>query len=466
MLYNKHINSREIKSLGMPQGAEIKNPMKKDIAVIILAAGKSTRMKSEVPKVLHEVCGRPVIGYVLDLVKSLKADKTIAVVGFKHQEVRKFLPKNIKVVLQKRLLGTADAVKVALSQLKNFHGTVLVLYADNPLLKKETITKLLKQHWESNADATLLTATLDKPSGYGRILRDKYSSIRGIVEEKDADDFEKDIKEVNTGIACFNKDSLSGCIGSVRRNNRKKEYYLTDIIGIFYKKGLLVDGLKISDINEALGINSRKDLAQANAIMRERINEGLMQEGVTIVDPDSTFIGYNAKIGRDTVIYPFTVVESNVKIGIRCSVGPFAHLRGGTILKDNSLVGNFLEIVRSKIGSGTLAKHFCYIGDAKIGRNVNIGAGTVTANFDGVRKNVTVIKDGAFIGSDTVLVAPVRIGEKAKTGAGTVVPKNKNVAGGATVVGVPAKLLKWSPPRLRPGVPKGGILERSNLSAP
>jgi bifunctional UDP-N-acetylglucosamine pyrophosphorylase/glucosamine-1-phosphate N-acetyltransferase len=414
----------------------------KNLAVIILAAGRSTRMKSEMPKVLHDVCGRPVIGYCLDLVKALRPKKSIAVLGYKHQEVRKLLPKNIKVVLQKKLLGTADAVKAALPQLRNFKGTVLVLYADNPLLKKETIAKLLKEHISNNPDATLLTAQLEKPAGYGRILRDEVASICGIVEEKDADDFEKDIKEVNTGIVCFNKDSLARCIGAIQRNNRKKEYYLTDIIGIFYKKGGLVEGVKIPDINEALGINSRKELAQANRIMQARINEKLMEEGVTIVDPESAFISYGVKIGQDTVIYPFTVIESGVKIGKRCQVGPFAHLRGSTILQDDVLVGNFLEAVRTKIGSGTFVKHFCYLGDSRIGKNVNIGAGTVTANFDGKRKNDTVINDGAFIGSDTVLVAPVKVGKKAKTGAGCVLPRNKNVGDGKTVVGVPARELK------------------------
>jgi bifunctional UDP-N-acetylglucosamine pyrophosphorylase/glucosamine-1-phosphate N-acetyltransferase len=381
------------------------------------------------------------LGYVLELVKALKINKVIAVLGYKHAEVKKFLRPGIKVVIQKRLLGTADAVKQALPLLKNFKGTILVLYADNPLLKKDTVVGLLKQHTENNLDATLLTAQLDKPvgCGYGRILRDKYSSICRIVEEKDANDYEKDIKEVNTGIICFNKDSLASALKYVTPNNRKKEYYLTDIIGILYKKGKLVDGVKISDINEALGINSRLDLALANAIMQKRINEDLMQRGITIIDPDSTFISYGTRIGRDTTIYPFTVIERNVKIGRRCFIGPFIHLREGTDIKDDVVAGNFLEVVRSRISSQTIAKHFCYIGDSRVGSNVNIGAGTVTANFDGRKKNVTIINDGASIGSDTVLVAPVKIGKRAVTGAGSVVIKN--VVDGKTVVGVPAKPL-------------------------
>jgi len=416
--------------------------MNKNIACIILAAGRGERMKSDTPKVLHPICGRPMLMFVLDVVGDLKINKVIAVLGRQHAEVKKLLNPGIKVVIQKRLLGTADAVKAAKARLGNFKGTILVLYADNPLLKKETIRKLLEHHRENNLDATLLTAKLEKPQGYGRILKDKYSSICGIREEKDADDYEKDIKEVNTGIICFNKDRLYAALKYVKPNNRKYEYYLTDIIGIFYKKGYSIDGLRIADIDEALGINSRQDLARANKIMQQRINQQLLKEGVSIIDPDSTFISYGTKIGRDTVIYPFTVMESGVKIGKRCSIGPFAHLREGSVIEDDVVVGNFLEIVRSRISSKTLAKHFAYLGDARIGYQVNIGAGTVTANFDGRKKNITVIKDKAFIGSDTVLVAPVKIGKNALTGAGAVVVKNTFVPDGATVVGAPAKVLK------------------------
>jgi len=309
-----------------------------------------------------------------------------------------------------------------------------------PLLKRETVNTLLKRHIESRADATLLTAYVKKPKGYGRVLRDKYFTICGIAEEKDADEFQKDIKEINTGIICFNKDSLSSAIKDIRPNNRKREYYLTDIISILYKKGRLIEAVKIEDIQEALGINSRLELAQANKIMQKRINEGLMQKGVTIIDPETTFIGYDAEIGQDSRIYPFTVIESGVKIGKRCSVGPFVHLREGTEFSDEVVVGNFMETVRTKIGKKTWAKHFCYLGDASIGRCVNIGAGTVTANFDGKKKNVTVIKDKAFIGSDTVLVAPVKVGRSAVTGAGSAVIRD--VPDKTVVVGVPARVLK------------------------
>jgi len=416
--------------------------MDKDIACIILAAGKSTRMKSDLPKVLHHICGRPMLSYILDLVRVLKIKRTVVVLGYQQEEVKKIIPSGITIVIQKKLLGTADAVKQALFQLKNFKGTVLVLYADNPLLENSTIKKLLTYHFKNKLDATLLTATLKNPSGYGRVLRDKYGSICGIIEENDADEFQKSIKEINTGIICFNKEKLKEALAYVKLNKRKKEYYLTDVINIFYKKGYLIDSLKITDINEALGINSRLDLAKANSLMQQRINYRLMENGITIIDPRSTFISYGARIGQDTVIYPFTVIENDVKIGRHCFIGPFVHLREGTVLGDEVVVGNFLEITRSKLSYKTLAKHFGYLGDAQIGRYVNIGAGTVTANFDGIKKYSTIIKDKAFIGSDTILIAPVKVGKNAYTGAGTVVVKHRNIPDKAVVVGIPARLLR------------------------
>lgn len=397
-------------------------------------------MKSELPKVLHPLCGRPMLGYVLDLVAGLKPKQVVAVLGYKHELVRKIIPQGIKIVIQKRLSGTADAVKVGLSSLQGFKGTVLVLYGDNPLLKKETLKKLLDYHLENNVDATLLTAKLKKPFGYGRITRDKYSSICGIVEEKDADEVQKDIKEINTGIMVFKKDSLAGNLKYIRPNNRKKEYYLTDIIEILAKKNYLVDGVKAEDAQEALGINTRAELAKANSLMQKTINDKLMRAGVTILDPASTFINFGTKIGMDTVIYPFTVIERGVKIGKRCSVGPFAHLREDVCLGDNVTAGNFIEMVRVKIGAKTFVKHFSYLGDSSVGANVNIGAGTVTANFDGEKKNYTVIQDNVKIGSDTVIVAPAKIGKFAITGAGSVI--TKNIPPRAVVAGVPARILK------------------------
>ena len=423
--------------------------MKNNIAVIILAAGKSTRMKSETPKVLHNLCGRPMLGYVLDLVASLRPKQVVAVLGFKQELVRKIIPKGVKIAIQKKLIGTADAVKTGLATLRSFKGNVLVLCGDVPLLKKETLKNLLDYHIKNNVDLTLLTTQLKKPSGYGRIMRDKYFSICGIVEEKDADEVQKDIKEINTGIMVLKKESLTGNLKYIRPNNRKNEYYLTDIIGILAKKDYLVDGVKVEDAQEALGINTHVELAKANSLMKERINEKFMQEGVTILDPASTFINFGAAIGVDTVIYPFTVIERDVRIGKRCSVGPFAHLREGVELKDDVTAGNFIEMVRAKIGAKTLVKHFSYIGDSSVGSCVNIGAGTVTANFDGLRKNNTVIKDKVNIGSDTIIVAPVEIGRSAVTGAGSVI--TKNIPDNAVAVGVPARILRKNLPTGRQG---------------
>jgi bifunctional UDP-N-acetylglucosamine pyrophosphorylase/glucosamine-1-phosphate N-acetyltransferase len=397
-------------------------------------------MKSDLPKVLHPLCGRPILSYVLDLARDLKIKNRVVVLGHKQTEVRKILGPGIKIAIQKKLLGSADALKSGLNSLKNFKGSVLILYADVPLLKKETIAKLLNFHLENKLDATILTGQLDRPEGYGRILRDKCSNISGIIEEEDADDFQKEIKEVNTGIVCFDKEALVSALNKVQLNKRKKEYYLTDTVSILYKQGRLIDGLKIADMNEALGINSRIGLSKANRIMQLRLNEELMKNGVSIIDPQATFIDYGVKIGKDTQIYPFTVIEKDVKIGSHCSVGPFAHLRGRVQLEDDVVVGNFIEIVRSKLSSNTFAKHFGYIGDSYIGRRVNIGAGTVVANFDGRKKNTTVIRDGAFVGSDTVLVAPVKVGKNSKTGAGSVVVKS--VKDNTTVVGVPARPIK------------------------
>jgi len=414
--------------------------MKNNIAVIILAAGKSTRMKSDMPKVLHKLCGRAMLGYVLELVASLKPKQVVAVLGFKQEMVRKIIPKGIKIAIQKKLIGTADAVKAGLSVLKGFKGTVLVLYGDNPLLKKDTLKKLLDYHIKNNVDATLLTAQLKKPAGYGRVIRDKYFSICAIVEEKDTDEVEKDIQEINTGIMAFKKESLENNLKHIRPNNRKKEYYLTDIIGILAKKGCLVEAVKAEDAQEALGINTVAELAGANYVMQKRINEKFMRHGVTIVDPGTAFISFGAKIGRGTVIYPFTVIERDVKIGKRCSVGPFAHLRETVRLGNDVTAGNFVEMVRAKIGAKTFIKHFSYIGDSFVGASVNIGAGTVTANFDGLKKNYTIIKDKVNIGSDTVIVAPARIGRCASTGAGSVI--TKNVPDNAVVAGVPARTLR------------------------
>ncbi|MFA6383807.1 MAG: NTP transferase domain-containing protein [Candidatus Omnitrophota bacterium] len=314
---------------------------KTDIAAIILAAGKGTRMKSDIPKVLHPVCGRPMILYVLDLVKALKTKQHVVVLGYKAADVKKVFDPATRIVIQKRVIGTADAVKQAMPLLRGFNGTVIILYGDTPLLKKETIESLIKRHTESKAAATILTAIMDEPFGYGRILRDEYSSICGIQEEKDCDGYQKEIQEINTGIICFDKRQLEASLKKVRPNNKKKEYYLTDCIKILRDQGALIEGVVVKDPHEALGVNSRVELAQANAAVRKTINESFMKAGVTIVDPDTTLISHGTSIGADTTIYPFTVIDNFVTIGTQCKVGPFAHIRKGAKIRKNTVVVGF-----------------------------------------------------------------------------------------------------------------------------
>jgi bifunctional UDP-N-acetylglucosamine pyrophosphorylase/glucosamine-1-phosphate N-acetyltransferase len=412
--------------------------MAQKTAAVILAAGKGTRMKSELPKVLHQVSGRPMLLYVLDLAQSLKIRDTVVVLGYKQEEVRKILPAATGTAVQEQIRGTADAVSRALPQLKGFSGDILVLYGDTPLLRKETIARLLAHHRRYRPAATILTCRMDDPSGYGRIVRDGTGAVTGIVEEKDASAFEKTIREINTGIICFDGKKLAAALKKVRPQNTKKEFYLTDTIGIFRRAGEAVESVESPASHEALGVNSRVELAQANGVMRDRINDELMRKGVSIIDPQTTYISYGTRIGPDTVIYPFTVIEKNVKIGAHCSVGPFCRIRPGTRLNDEVAVGNFIEISRSHLKKGAKAKHFSFLGDARIGSGANIGAGTVTANYDGKNKNISRIGDKAFVGSDTVLVAPVVLGKGAKTGAGAVVVKKK-IPAGNIYVGVPAK---------------------------
>lgn len=410
---------------------------------IILAAGEGTRMKSEMPKVLHPVCGRPMLSYVLDLAKELKLDQTLVVVGHKRQRLRELLlAYKAKEVHQDKLLGTADAIKRAENILRDFSGDILVLYGDQPLLRKETLQNLIQKHKETDACAAILTAYVDNPFGYGRIIRDNFGRIKAIVEEKDATKEQKSISEINTGIICFKKLPLFKSIAKIKPDNAKREYYLTDCIKIMAAQGLLIASVSLKgDVREAQGVNNRIDLAHAQKTMGLRILEKYMLEGVGIIDPEATYIDYGSAIGQDTIIYPFTIIEKDVKIGKFCQIGPFCHLRPGTVIEDNAVIGNFTEIVRSRIGRDTFMKHCSYLGDAVTGKNVNIGCGTVVANFDGKNKQKTSIGDGAFIGCDTILRAPVKIGKYAITGAGAVV--TKDVKEGKVVAGVPARELQY-----------------------
>lgn len=415
---------------------------KEDIVAIILAAGRGTRMKSDVPKVLHEILGKPIIRHVLDSLKSSGISRIITVTGYGSSLLKDVL-KGTKIVVQKELLGSGDAVKAAKKALGNYSGELVIICGDTPLIGSDTIRRLVERHRYSRASATLLTAKVKDPTGYGRIVR-KDGRIARIVEEDLAPVHEKAIDEVNVGTYCFNAKDLFESLSKVKPASNKAEYYLTETIEILHKISKRIESVTVEDPDDMIGINTRSDLANATKILKNRILERVMSSGVTIEDTASTTIYPDAHIGRDTIIKPNTVIESDVRIGKNCGIGPFAHIRPGTKIGDNVEIGNFVELVRTSVECGTKVKHHTYLGDAVVGRNVNIGAGTITANYDGKKKNKTIIEDGSFIGVGAILIAPVKIGKNATVGAGCVVPKNRNVSKGATVVGVPARILKKS----------------------
>ena len=415
--------------------------MKAPIA-IILAAGRGTRMRSGTPKVLHKILGKPMIRYVLDSVKGAGVSDVILVAGYSSSLLQDAVIDLARIAVQKKLLGSGDAVKTAKKALKNYAGNVLVVCGDTPLIRAETIKNLIAKHASSGASATILTARMSDPEGYGRIVRDGSGRVSSIVEEEEASLYEEVINEINVGTYCFKMPELFEALDAVRPDNKKKEVFLTDAISILKNKGKLVESYLTGDPDEAIGVNTRMDLATATAILKDRIAEQLMLEGVTIQDPASTMIYPGVKIGRDTTIYSNTVIESDVEIGRGCLIGPFARIRPYVSIGDNVEIGNFVEINRTTVGDDTKIKHHTYLGDTIVGKRVNIGAGTITANYDGKSKNTTVIEDGAFVGVGAILIAPVTVGSRATVGAGSVVPKNHDVPKGAVVVGVPARIYK------------------------
>jgi len=408
---------------------------------IILAAGRGTRMKSATPKVLHELLGRPIISYVVDAVKGAGIKDIVVVAGYGASEVKAALG-GVKVVIQKSLLGSGDAVKAARGALAGFKGDLLVICGDTPLISPATVKELYIKHKALGAGATVLTAHLEDPSEYGRIKRDSSGRIIGITEALEAGHDTAGPAEVNVGTYFFRAKGLFSALARVAPDNAKREYFLTDVIKILREDGGPIASVSVRDTGEMTGINTRMDLAEATKTMKKNILDALMVQGVTIHDPASTTIFPGVKIGRDTTIYPNTIIESDVEIGPSCRIGPFARLRPGVRLAERVEVGNFVELVRTSVGRGTRIKHHTYLGDAVVGKDVNIGAGTITANYDGKKKHKTVIGDGSFIGIGARLVAPVKIGRGATLGAGCVVLKNRNVPAGATVAGVPARVIK------------------------
>lgn len=399
-----------------------------DIKSVILAAGKGTRMKSNLPKVLHEILGKALVGYVLDSVKHI-TNENFVIVGHHAEEVEKYVIshyENAKTVLQSPQLGTGHAVSMICPMLENYSGQVLILCGDTPLITEDTLKKFVEYHRENKSDITVMSAIFENPTNYGRIIRDTDNSLKCIVEEKDATLEQKAIKEVNAGIYCINWAKVKSAFSQLTSNNAQGEYYLTDIIEWGKKNGLSVNAYIMENNIETFGINSRVQLAEALKLLQKRINEKHMINGVTIVDPETTYISADTEIGQDTIIYPSTYIEGENKIGSNCKIGPMAHLRGGVEIGDYCKIGNFVEVKKAKIGSHTNAGHLSYIGDSEIGSYVNIGAGTITANYNPLTKvkSKTVLEDNVKIGSNTVLVAPVKVEEGANVGALSVITKN------------------------------------------
>jgi len=413
---------------------------------IILAAGHGKRMKSNKAKVLHEVCGRPMIHYVVDAVRQAGVRRIVVVVGFAADQVRAALADqpDVEFVLQEQQRGTGDAVKACRALLADHDGPALVVVGDEPLLRPEPLAALLERQAREGFACLMGTAVVSDPTGFGRILRDGAGRFLRIVEERDCDSREAAIREINPSCYVFALPHLWTALDRLTTNNAQGEYYLTDAPTLLQEMGLKVEAQPALEPDDVLGINTRAHLAEAHMVMQRRIHNRLMEEGVGIVDPRNTSIDARASIGRDTVIHPFTVITGRVRIGVECSIGPFALVRDGVTLGDRVSVGAFVELTRSDLGDGVAVRHLSYLGDAQVGALVNIGAGTITANYDGRAKHPTRIGAGAFVGAGAILVAPAEVGERAVVGAGAVLPPGRVVEPGQTVVGVPARPLDRS----------------------
>ncbi len=425
-------------------------------------------MKSNLVKVLHPVAGQPMILYPVQTAQSLKPQKLLIVVGHQKEMIEQLLGKqNVTFVHQEQQLGSGHAVAVTEPLLKEFSGTILIMCGDVPLIRVETINRFLKEHLQRNAVASVLSVVLEDPADYGRVIRDGTGTVLGIVEARDATPEQKSIKEINTGIYCCNAPFLFYALKKVGRNNDQGEYYLPDILSIAVREGKNVQAIITDDFQEVKGINDRIDLSEAEQAMRQRILKQYMADGVTIIDPASTYIDSGVTIGQDTIIYPNSCIRGRSSIGSSCTIeinctilnstignnvnirsssvidesqvsdnvtiGPFAHLRPQTFLDEGSRIGNFVEVKKSCMGKGSKANHLTYIGDSTIGDRVNIGAGTITCNYDGKTKHPTIIEDRVFVGSNTSLVAPIRVGKDAVIGAGSTI--TKDVPPGSLAVG-------------------------------
>lgn len=413
-----------------------------DLVAIVLMAGQGTRMMSQIPKVLHPIMGRPMADYVLQALTGNKVQQIFGVVGFGAEEVQKRLKFEFVPVMQTEQKGTGHAVQQVLPHLKDFKGSALVLCGDAPLIEKEIIQELINFHQAETADLTILSGMVSPPHQYGRICKDPSGNILKIVEDRETTEEEKKINEVNSGVYLMNWPQIAPLVEKLPLHSEKNEYFLTDIVQLALQKKLRVKSLVCQDSNIVRGANNRRELSVLSKIKRERILNRLMDQGVTIIDPDNTYIDDPVSIGLDSIVYPYTVIEGEVSIGKSCQIGPFAHIRTGTILKDCSEIGNFVETKNLVMDSFSKAKHLTYLGDTQVGKKVNIGAGTITANYDGKNKYKTKIEDHCFIGSGSILIAPIEIKKNASTGAGAVVTKNHHVPEGSVVIGVPARIVK------------------------
>ncbi len=427
------------------------------VASVILAAGKGTRMKSRLPKVLHKLCGKPMLAHVIWAACEAGIQKNIVVIGYEADMVRETIDSEIEWVYQSEQLGTGHAVMQAEPLLAGFSGSILILCGDTPLINATTLTQLVETHVKSQNAVTVLTAIIDDPTGYGRIVRGKNGKVREIVEQKDASPNQLKINEINTGIYCFTGQKLFTGLKKITPANAQGEYYLTDVLSVLKKNRELIGTMRVMDPLETMGINNRIQLAEAEKLLRKRILEKLMINGVTVIDPKNTYIDADTVIGQDSVIFPGTIIEGKCRLGENCqigpythlkdvetgnavraknsviiestignnvTVGPFAYIRPGTVLDDEVKVGDFVEIKKSVISKGSKVPHLSYIGDAEIGEKVNVGAGTITCNYDGSKKWKTVIGNNAFIGSNTNLIAPVEVGRDSLIGAGSTITRN------------------------------------------
>ncbi|SDC72891.1 bifunctional UDP-N-acetylglucosamine diphosphorylase/glucosamine-1-phosphate N-acetyltransferase GlmU [Shouchella lonarensis] len=421
---------------------------------IILAAGQGTRMKSKLYKVLHHVCGKPMVSHVVDQVQEVGFDETAVIVGHGAAQVKETLSQNVHFVLQNEQLGTGHAVRCAESLFVGRKGTTVVLCGDTPLLQADTIRKLIQTHEAREAKATVLTAIADDATGYGRIIRGTAGDVERIVEHKDANESERATKEINTGTYCFDNEVLFEALTRVTNENVQGEYYLPDVIGILQQQGEKIAAYRTDHFADTLGVNDRVALSEAEALMRARINARWMREGVTLIDPTTTYISVDANIGRDTTIAPGCVIKGTTVIGEGCriesgteieeahvgdnvcirqsvvtksqiasgvTIGPFAHIRPGSVIGCDAKVGNFVELKKTTLAERSKVSHLSYIGDANVGEDVNIGCGVVTVNYDGENKWETIIRAGAFVGSGTNLIAPVEIGKEAFVAAGSTI---------------------------------------------